>query len=72
MQQIISKFPMEVIIKLEESKEPFRPWTMPSFREIIRRYVSDQYMRMYIVMCLTIVPNQKGKLDLTATTTVVM
>ena len=36
IQQIISNFPMEVI-KLEESKEPFRPWTMPSFREAIQQ-----------------------------------
>ena len=40
IQQIISKFPMEVIVKLEESKEPARPWTMPSLREAIRRYNS--------------------------------
>ena len=40
IQQIISKFPMDVIIKLEESKEPMRPWTMPALREAICRYVT--------------------------------
>jgi len=40
IQQIISKFPIDVIIKLEESKEPMRPWIMPTLREAICRYIT--------------------------------
>ena len=37
IQQIISKFPMEVIVKLEESKHPIRPCIL---REAIRHYIT--------------------------------
>ena len=40
IQQIISKFPAEVVVKLEESKEPVRPWTMPSLRDAIHHYIT--------------------------------
>ena len=33
IQQIISKYPPEVITKLEEAKEPLRPWSIKSLRK---------------------------------------
>ena len=37
IQQILSKFPMEVVIKLEETKEPAIPWTMEELRQCYKR-----------------------------------
>lgn len=47
VQQILSKFPIEVITKLEEykwpaSNQPVVPWTMKSLREPICQYVVIQ------------------------------
>ena len=42
IQQIISKYPMEIITKLEESKEPGTPWTMKSLRKSIHHYITVQ------------------------------
>ena len=42
IQQIISKYPTEVITKLEESKEPGTPWTMKYLRESICHYITVQ------------------------------
>ena len=42
IQQIISKYPMEVITKLEESKEPGTPCTMKSLRKSICHYIIVQ------------------------------
>ena len=42
IQQIISKYPQEVIIKLEETKEPVIPWTVKSLRKAICHYVTVQ------------------------------
>ena len=41
-QQIISKYPQEVIVKLEETKEPVIPWTVKSLRKAICHYVTVQ------------------------------
>ena len=35
IQQIISKYPLEVITKLEEAKEPLRPWSIKSERQFV-------------------------------------
>ena len=40
VQQILSKFPMQVIIKLEESKKLEDLWTVPSLRRSLQRYVT--------------------------------
>ena len=42
IQQIISKYPPEVITKLEEAKEPLRPWSIKSLRKAIFHYVTVQ------------------------------
>ena len=34
------KFPIEVVIKLEETKEPAIPWTMKTLRETLQHYIS--------------------------------
>ena len=41
IQQIISKYPPEVIVKLEEAKESVRPWTIKS---LISHYVTVHVM----------------------------
>ena len=35
IQQIISKYPPEVVTKLKETKEPLRPWSIKSLRKAI-------------------------------------
>ena len=42
IQQIISKYPSEVITKLEETKEPVTPWSMKSLRKAICQYITVQ------------------------------
>ena len=42
IQQIISKYPPEVITKSEEAKEPLRPWSIKSLRKAIFHYVTVQ------------------------------
>ena len=42
IQQIISKYPPEVITKLEEAKEPVTPWSMRSLRKAISQYITVQ------------------------------
>ena len=42
IQQIISKYPPEVLTKLEEAKEPLRPWSIKSLRKAIFHYVTVQ------------------------------
>lgn len=42
IQQIISKYPPEVITKLEEAKEPVTPWSMKSLRKTICQYITVQ------------------------------
>ena len=42
IQQIISKYPPEVITQLEEAKEPLRPWSIKSLRKAIFHYVTVQ------------------------------
>ena len=42
IQQIISKYPPEVITKLEGAKEPLRPWSIKSLRQAICHYVTVQ------------------------------
>ena len=42
IQQIISKYPPEVITKLGEAKEPLRPWSIKSLRKAICHYVIVQ------------------------------
>ena len=42
IQQIISKYPPEVVTKLEETKEPLRPWSIKSLRKAICHYVTVQ------------------------------
>ena len=42
IQQIISKYPSEVIIKLEETKEPVVPWSVGSLRKAIGSYIAVQ------------------------------
>ena len=42
IQQITSKYPPEVIVKLEEAKEPARPWIIKSLRKVISHYVTVQ------------------------------
>ena len=39
MQQILSKFPTDVIVKLEESKRLNESWTVASLRESFKRYI---------------------------------
>ena len=52
IQQIISKYPPEVITKLEEAKEPLRSWSIESLRKAIFHYV--KYKRMYNLMFLVL------------------
>ena len=40
MQQILSKFPTDVIVKLEESKQLNKHWTVTSLRESFKRYIT--------------------------------
>ena len=40
VQQILSKFPTDVIVKLEESKQLNEHWTVASLRESLKRYVT--------------------------------
>ena len=42
IQQIISKHPPKVVTKLEETKEPLRPWSIKSLRKAICHYVTVQ------------------------------
>ena len=42
IQQIISKYPPEIITKLEETKEPVTPWSMKSLRKAICQYITVQ------------------------------
>ena len=42
VQQVISKYPMEVICKLEDCKQPTVPWNMKSLREAIYKYITVQ------------------------------
>ena len=42
IQQIISKYPPEVVTKLEETKEPLRSWSIKSLRKAICHYVTVQ------------------------------
>ena len=42
IQQIISKYPSEVIVKLEETKEPVVPWSVESLRKAIVSYIAVQ------------------------------
>ena len=42
IQQIISKYPPEVITKLEEAKEPLRQWSIKSLRKAIFHHVTVQ------------------------------
>ena len=42
IQQIISKYPSEVIVKLEETKEPVVPWSVGSLRNAIGSYIAVQ------------------------------
>ena len=42
IQQIISKYPPEAVTKLEETKEPLRPWSIKSLRKAICHYVTVQ------------------------------
>ena len=42
IQQISSKYPPEVVTKLEETKEPLRPWNIKSLRKAIFHYVTVQ------------------------------
>ena len=40
MQQILLKFPMDVVIRLEESKALNESWTVASLREALKRYIT--------------------------------
>jgi len=42
VQQILSKFPLDVIVKLEESKEISDVWTVASLRQSLKKYISIQ------------------------------
>ena len=42
IQQIMSKYPVEVIVRLEESKDPAVPWDMESLRKAISHYITVQ------------------------------
>ena len=42
IQQIISKYPPEVITKLEETKEPVTPWSIKYLRKAICQYITVQ------------------------------
>ena len=42
IQQTISKYPSEVIVKLEETKEPVVPWSVESLRKAIGSYIAVQ------------------------------
>ena len=42
IQQIISKYPSEVIVKLEETKEPVVPWSVESLRKAIGSHIAVQ------------------------------
>ena len=37
--QILSKFPTEVLVKLEESKKPDENWTVKLLRGSLKRYI---------------------------------
>ena len=39
---IFCKYPIDVIVKLEESKEPGTPWSMSTLRKAITQYVIVQ------------------------------
>ena len=41
-QQLLCKYPTDVIIKLKESKEPDTPWNMVSLRKAITQYITVQ------------------------------
>ena len=40
IRQMLSKFPTQVIIKLEESKRLNDPWTVPKLRQSLQRYIT--------------------------------
>ena len=40
MQQILLKFPMDVVVKLEESKALNESWTVASLHEALKRYIT--------------------------------
>lgn len=42
IQQLVSKFPVEVVTKLEEKKGATNSWTIPSLREALLEYVTVQ------------------------------
>ena len=42
IQLVLSKFPFEVILKLEESKLPTEKWTMENLRKEISKYIRVQ------------------------------
>ena len=49
IQQIISKYPPEVVTKLEEAKEPLRPWSIKSLRKAFCHYVTvEENVQCYI------------------------
>jgi len=42
VQQIPSKFPLDIIVKLKESKEISDVWTVASLRQSLKKYISIQ------------------------------
>ena len=42
IQLLLCKYPSDVIVKLEESKEPGTPWSMSTLRKAITQYVIVQ------------------------------
>ena len=42
IQLVLSKFPLEVVIKLEESKPPTERWNMENLRKAILKYIRVQ------------------------------
>ena len=40
--QLLSKFPLEVIVKLEDVKKCDQVWTMPLLRKLLSQYVMVQ------------------------------
>ena len=40
MQQILLKFPMDVVVKLEESKALNESWTVASLREALKQCIT--------------------------------
>ena len=42
IQLVLSKFPFEIILKLEESKLPTERWTMENLRKEISKYIRVQ------------------------------